>query len=488
MKRLLRSVIDADGKLSQENLVLNFHKLQTARIEWGRDDDKKVYAFVRDYFTSHLEVPAIQTVFDYFERINDTEVVERIKDIRAATPYIRTNFTHLLVNILEEQNKIKAIALIKQAQEIIARGLEIDGERKQGVRDGLIHFAQQANDLIVPDFNARIRGDIRQDGQAMIDEYLLAKVNKDKVWGKFTGIEQIDKVCKGAKKGELWVHAAFPGELKTTFAANWCYNLATTYKTNVVYISLEMPYEQVRRNIYGIHTSHMRWAVQGHAPLDYRKIRDGELSPEEEEFYLKRVIPDFNGNADYCHFEVVTPDKEMTMSDIRMEVELLHKQMEVGFVVIDHGQWVEARKGKKSKDYVVELNSVVRDAKRFALHFNHREGIPVLLLFQINRQGKEDADKAEGVYKMKAINYANEVEKTADIITTTYLNDDHRKNGTTKFSNLKNRDNPIFEPFTAKVDFTCRRIRALDISEKQNSTMSAEDHESLLNGMSLSEV
>jgi len=86
--------------------------------------------------------------------------------------------------------------------------LEIDGEKKHGVRDGLIHFAQKANDLIVPDFNARIRGDIRQDGQAMIDEYQMAETNKDKVWGKFTGINEIDKNCRGAKKGELWVHAA----------------------------------------------------------------------------------------------------------------------------------------------------------------------------------------------------------------------------------------------------------------------------------------
>lgn len=474
MKRLLKSVIDVDSTITQENLVFNFQRLLSAHIEWGRHDDERIYQFVRGYFEQQLEMPSLATLRDYFTRIDDVEVSERLKDVEAATSYVRTNFSHLLTTILEDQNKIKAIKLCKEAEAIIARGLEIDGERKQGVRDGLVYLAQKSNDLIVPNFNARIRGDIREDGQAMWDEYVTAKLNKDKVWGKFTGLNEIDKVCRGAKKGELWVHAAYPGELKTSFASNWCYNLVTHYKTNVVYVSLEMPYEQVRRNIYSIHTANAKWGDLGYKPLDYRKIRDGELTPEEELFY-KRSIDDFTTNPDHCHFEILTPEREMTMADIRMEVELLHKQMEVGLVVIDHGQWVEARKSKKNKDYTIELNSVVRDAKRFALHFNHREGIPVLLLFQINRQGKDDAEKNAGVYKMKAITYANEVEKTADIITTTFLDDVHRRDGTTKFSNLKNRDNPLFPPFIAGVNFTSRRISNLDKFSTATSGLGIEE-------------
>lgn len=484
MKRLLRSVIDVDGQISQENLVHNFEKLINARIEWGgRIDDDRIYKFLYGYFFQQLELPSIATVKDYFARIEDVETTQRLGVIEAAQWYIRTNFAHLLTSILEEQNKIKAVSLLKEAHEIITRGLEIEGERKNGVREGLMHFAQKANDLIIPDFNARTSGDIRLDGQAMKDEYLLAENNKDKVWGRFAGINEIDKVCKGAKKGELWVHAAYPGELKTTFASNWCYNLISHYRTNVVYISLEMPYEQVRRNIYTIHAANEKWRQAGFAELDYRKIRDGELSPEDKAFYFDRVIPDFQTNPNYCHFEVVTPDREVNMADIRMQIELLHKQFEVGFVVIDHGQWVEARKSKKSKDYTIELNSVVRDAKRFALQFNHREGIPVLLLFQINRLGKDDADKADGEYKMKAITYANEVEKTADVITTTYLNDKLRERGVTKVCNLKNRDNPLFKSFEAGINFTSRRMRGLDRTNIASQGMATEDQSALFQTM-----
>ena len=493
MKRLLRSIIDVKGAVTQENLVFNFTKLMNAKIEWGRQDDTKVYNFIYQFFSAQLEMPSIQTVKDYFEGIDDLEVTERLKVIESAEWYIRTNFSHLLTQILDEQHKLKAVALLKESHDILTRGLEIDGERKFGIRDSLTHFTARANDLIVPNFNARFRGDVRQDAKEMMDEYTLAKNSKDKVWGRFTGIVEIDRACRGAKRGELWVHGAFPGELKTTFATNWCYNLVTHFNTNVLYISLEMPYEQVRRNIYTLHTANTKWVDQGLQPpeyvgLDYRKIRDGELSEAEEKFYFEHVIPDFNTNPNYYHFEVLNPEKEMTMLDIRMEAELLHKQEALGFVVIDHGQWVEARKTKKSKDYTIELNSVVRDAKQFAMRFNNNEGIPVLLLWQINREGKDEADKNEGEYKLKAFTYSNEVEKTADVVTTTYLNKTHREQSTTRLSNPKNRDNPPFLPFDAYANLTTRRMLGVDRTKQTGSGMSVEQQALFGTGASLENV
>ena len=71
---------------------------------------------------------------------------------------------------------------------------------------------------------------------------------------------------------------------------------------------------------------------------------------------------------------------------------------------------------------------------------------------------------AAGKYKANAIAYANEVEKSADYITTTYLDEEHRKNCTTYITNLKNRENNLFEPFYAAVDFSCRRMTNQDMT------------------------
>jgi len=487
MKRLLRSVLDLDGQISQENLVQNFQKLLGSTLTWDRPEDEKVFDFAKGYFQARMEMPSLPTLKDYFA--GDTEILERLKDIAAADSYVRTNFAHLVQNLLDRQNQIKAVALLKESQEIITKGLVIeDGKekvRKQGVREGLMHFASRANDLIIPEYNTKMRGDLRRDGQAVWEEYLTAKANKDKVWGKFTGLQEIDNVCHGLKRGELHIHAAYAGELKTTFATNWCYNLVTRYRTNVFYASFEMKYEHIRRLIYVIHSAHARWALMGFPnPLDYRKVRDGELTAEEEIFY-RMVIEDFEHNPEYCEFHVWAPDFDASIDDVRLEAEMLHKQTEIGFTVLDHGGLMEARKKKKNKDYVVEFNSILRDSKKFALHFNHGEGMPTLMLFQINRNGKSEADKTDppGVYKMSALNYANEAEKSADVVTTTYLNEDLRRQGHTRFCNLKNRDNPLFDPFVARVNFGTRRIQNIDRTEMPGPGMGVENHNDLLNAL-----
>ncbi len=463
-KRLLRSIIDVGGSPSSENLRLNFKRLADSGLEWPKPADKSIYKFVLAYFQHHLECPSLIVIQDYFRDKDDVEVIERLQDIVSAEVYDRTNFIHLLQNLLDEQNKIKAVAALKEAQDIATKGITFGqgkfAVRKQGIKDAIVHATEALYPLVIEDNTAQTRGDVRLDTQAGWEDYQTAKLNRDKAYGRFTGLDPIDSICHGHKKGELWLHAAFTGELKSTFAMNWSYNLVTRYRTNVLYVSLEMPYVQIRRQFQVIHTANKRFENQGVQPLDYRKVRDGELSSSEEAF-LQVALDDLKGNPEYCSLEIWCPDHDVTIPDIRTYAEIMHKKKEVGMLVIDHGGLVEPTR-KNFKEYTIALNSVLRDSKKLALQFNHGEGIPVLMLFQLNRQGKAEADKAEGRYKMSAISYANEAERSSDVITTTYLNDQHRDDGTTLFCNLKNRDNPLFKPFLANVNFNCRRIRNVD--------------------------
>lgn len=484
MKRLLRGVIDFEnGQISEENLAGNFSRLRASTIEWNRPEDQKIYEFVHSFFLNNLAIPSGAVVRDYFVRLDDIEVQERLEVIQEAEAYTRTNYAHLLHQLWEDQNRIKTLALFKEGQEIVSKGMIIkegrESKRLQGVRDAIVYFTSQAHDLIPSEQHAKTRGDVRNDAQEAWDEYQEAKANKHLVWGKFTGIEEIDKVCHGLKRGEMWVHAAFAGELKSMFAINWAYNLVTRYRTNVFYCSFEMPYEQLRRMIVVRHSANSKFLAQGKKPLDYGKVRDGELTEEEETFYAE-VLKDWDENEEYCRFHIWCPDHDVNIDEVRIEAELLHKEMEVGFLVLDHGGLMEAR--RRHRDYTIELNSVLRDSKKLALYFNHGEGLPVLMLFQINRDGKDAADKSEGKYKIRALSYANESERSADTITTTYLNDEHRDAGTSMCCCLKNRDNPQFKPFLLGVDFLCRRIYRLDPGS-MGGDMNVEEEDELLNSI-----
>lgn len=460
-KRLLRSVLDIDGVPSSENLRVNFRRLSESNFEWKDASDAAVYKFVLGYFQHHLDCPSMRVALDYFEEKNDIEVVERLKDIAAAEVYERSPFLHTLETLLESQNIVKASGVLKDAGDIITKGMTFGqgrkAVRKQGIRDAISFLADSLHPLVLEDNIAKTKGDLRADTQAGWEEYQYAKLNKDKSYGCFTGIDKIDRICHGHKKGNLWLHAAFTGELKSTFALNWGYNLVTRYRTNVLYVSVEMPYSQIRRQLYTLHTANKRWEIQGVKPLEYRKVRDGELSPDQEVFY-KTALDDFENNPEYCAFETWCPERDVTIADIRTYTEIYHKRREVGLLIIDHGGLIEPDRKNVSSEFNIRLNSVLRDAKKLALQFNHGEGLPVLMLFQLNRQGKNEADKNEGRYKMNAISHANEAERSSDVITTTYLNDQHRTDGTTLFCNLKNRDDDLFKPFIARVNFGCRYI------------------------------
>ena len=461
MKRLLRSVIEFDKELSPEYLRQNFNKLRkavgTGSILWGRDDDQAIFDLVETFYLQYFELPSATTVTDYFKDLNRIDIVERVEDIRIEQPYARMNYVELLRNLQEDQAKTKAFQVLKEGYDILSKGLTIEaGETLKGVDDATNYVTAKLRDLKVSDDEAQILGDIRQDGKTLREEYERAEMDQGRVIGAISGIRIMDAATRGAKRGELWLHAAFPGELKTMLACNWCYNACTRFKKNVVYVSFEMTREQLRRSILAQHSASARFRAQGFAPLSYSKIRDGQLSPEEKAFYFEHVIPDFESNPTYTTFEVVTPDRAWNMGDVNAAITQLHNEFEVGLVILDHGQWIDAK--KKHRDYTVELNSVITDAKRFALNFDNNNGVPVVMLFQINRTGKTEADKNEGVYKMNALTYANNAEKTADVITTTYLNDELRGQNTTVFSNLKNRDNPLFRPFKATILWECRKI------------------------------
>jgi len=485
-KRLLRSVIEYDQEVSSANLVRNFQHLRKAvdsgTITWGRPDDESIYRFIQGFFAQYFEMPASTTVSDYFNSVERSDFALRVAEIGIERAYARTNYIALLRALQDEVVRGKAHNIIKEANEILMKGKtdEKTGEITKGLEPAFVYLSSNLQELRVTENNAQIHGDIRTDGAVIREEYQRAENDRGKALGAISGLREMDEACKGAKKGELWIHAAFPGELKTMLACNWAYNTVTRFKKNVVYVSFEMPREQIRRNILVQHSANARFRQMGFQPLDYGKIRDGELTPEERDFYLNHVVTDFESNPTYTTFEVVTPDREWTTADIKTELEMLHREFEVGLVIFDHGQWIEARKARKNKDYTIEINSVINDCKRLALTFDNNAGIPVIMLFQINRNGKTEADKNDGIYKMNALTYANNCEKTADVITTSYLNEELRKMGATKFTNLKNRDNRLFDPFTARVQFACRRITSA--AREGGEGFVVDDHDAMMTG------
>lgn len=264
----------------------------------------------------------------------------------------------------------------------------------------------------------------------------------------------------------------------TTMALNWVYKAVFLQQYNVYYLSLEMPVDQIRRILYVMHSQHPKFQGQGWPSITYRLIRDGEdkegrpLTDHQKEFY-HHIINDIEENRgkNYGSLIVRSPDEDMTVPKLKADLEITHQQTPMHMCVVDH--FALMRPEKSTRNYYTDLNSIVRDSKRLALSFNNGERIPLLGLLQINRSGKDEAAKNDGVYKMQALADSNEAERSADVITTTYLDQVRRSQGSVKFGCLKNRDNPHFNPFESNIDWNTKYIYNVVSYGSDNTAMGA---------------
>ena len=129
-----------------------------------------------------------------------------------------------------------------------------------------------------------------------------------------------------------------------------------------------------------------------------------------------------------------------------------------------------------------KLNEVIRDLKRLAMSFNRGMGIAVVGLFQISREGYRSAEKNGGRYNLTHLSYANEAERSADIVTSTWIDDELRKLDMAIFQCLKSRDQKPFDRVPVRVEFSCRRLLTdntpiEEIDQKVQDSKGGEDQD-----------
>lgn len=478
MKEILRSVIKTQSTDKEEFLFKNYLKLLESGLEFDIPQDLKIFSFIKDFAGSNNHTPELRTVNDYFERQMDQETLDRINEIILLDPVFRGDFEKKIEDIFYYKRIFLTKDILSSAEKILQTGLEVQqGKKKKtyrGAFDAIKYVMDHSQNVIRPSFRSRLSGEVTTDGQSLKDEYERIKADPLSGMGFLTGIDQIDEVVRGAKRSELWIHAAFTGGLKSTFGLNWAYNQSVYYKNSSLYFSIEMPYDQVRRILWILHSYNAKFqqlrmdlgiqqSLYQPVGIPYRKLREGCLSQAEERFLFDYVIPDWsdeNNGYGKIFIEVSDPDKDdFTMIDIKTKAEFIYAQNPFSLLFIDHLGLVSSRKGYQST--TESQNEVVRDAKKLSGSFNRGLGVPVIGFFQINRQGYEKALKNDGLYSLSALSYANECERSADIVTTTFLDDDMRRSGLVQFQTLKSRDTAFFEPFKAKIEFEYRRMKTL---------------------------
>lgn len=403
MKTLLRSTFLSAPTDSAESFLENFNALDASGLDFDVPEDQAVWQFVRTFVQKHHHVPDVTTLTGHFGRTNEMSTVDRLQALRAMPPRSRGDFLIHLDHKAEDRRKLLVGKLLKEASEIVSQGLTIEtgkkGEKKllQGPMDAIRHIMDGAHAIVTPTSGTRLSGDVVHDGDDFLRMYDMMKADPLVGVGQFTGIRQIDDATNGAMKQQLWTHAAFTGGFKSSFMMNWAYNQAVYYKHNVLIFSLEMPYVQCRNMFYAMHSSHEKFAGI-HPPLEYQLLKTGRLDPKAEWFLREHVVPDFNRADDYgsIQIEVSDPEKvDFTVQDMRARAETLYSKIPFNLLFVDHAGLVSPRRWVPST--TERLNEVMKDLKGVSRNFNKGQGMAVVALFQISREGYKSARKARGL-------------------------------------------------------------------------------------------
>jgi len=503
MNVLLRSVMIADKADKADLAYQNFLALHQSGLTFDMAEDVVVWNYVSEFGLTHNHAPDIATLRAHFTAIREDSIVSRLEALVMYQPLYRGDFEVRLTKRVDEKRVRTMQDLLREAANIVQTGIEIkDGREKKilhGPVDAMNYLMDKAHEVVAPITNARLAGEITNDVDDFLAEYERRKADPLSGIGQFTGISQMDDALSGAKKYELWTHAAFTGGLKSTLMVNWAYNQAVYYGHSSLIYSLEMPYDQVRRIFMAIHSMHPRFrqiridlGLQTDPNVDtglaYQKMRDGQLTDNEEFFLRDYVVRDFKGEAvvppmeidpsggyGQIHIEVAPPDKsDFTILDVKARAEVLYQKSPFQLLFLDHMGLMSSRNRHQST--TEKLNEVLRDAKRLAMSFNRGQGMAVVGLFQISREGYKAAEKNEGNYNLTHLSYANEAERSSDIVTTSYVNDQMRKENKVRFQCLKSRDNKPFDPFFSRVEWPYRRVLNsfdYDLIESQKDAIGA---------------
>lgn len=495
LKRVFRSIIDipfeSSGRSSidREELLENFRAFQRSHIKCEQDSFKQVYYRILDHFRRNVELPCWSLLYDHFDKEPGSEsVMVMLEELKGEKPYIGGNYKEVLREVKKTQDLDALQEALTEANEIAVKGKKVGKLQMKGPEDALDYLASQSKNIRSASQDFKTEADIRdsREIQGAKDRYEHRAQNQLDTLGIYTGLHQIDNVLQGIKHTELVIVGAYTAQGKTTFSLNILYRALYSGWDSALF-TLEMSLEEMQDMVYVLHTSNSeRWNGTAYekyiGQVEYNAVREGKLSPELKEFYFA-AMDDLDTNDDYGRLYVVQPDKStFTVDDVNVKCleinsELKSKGRKLEFIVIDYLRLMGVEKSARSAGEREDLNSIIKGIKRLLLTFNNGQGLRGLTPHQIKREGYVRALSNEGLYLLSDLSDTSEIEKSADVVVTLFMNDAMRKAGVFKICCLKARRNMLFDPFEAcgnlasKYIFSRADVKASDFILDSSATL-----------------
>lgn len=348
---------------------------------------------------------------------------------------------------------------IAEAMEILRKGKEVkpglvlQGHEDARLRllDGLSSIDRELHQSEAPE------GLVQDEKLEIIEEYAQSKHKREvgEVQGIGFGIENLDAKTGGMQRGDLVIVAASSSNGKSSVAVQSAWYAATHQKKNVIFFATETGRVQTRRKIIARHSKLPMFELS--EGLNTRNIKEGSLTPKEEQKYLD-VVHDLTSNPEYGKIYLAQVHRGASIASLEQKIQRISRNFEVDFVVMDYLALLEGTQ-RNQEDRSKYVNTL-REAKMVANSVADGLGVPFLSPWQMSRDGRKSADTS-GYYDMSNLSDTSEAEKIADLVISLYRsNEDAGRYAEVQFQILKNRDGERANDILADADYATSTFTA----------------------------
>lgn len=254
----------------------------------------------------------------------------------------------------------------------------------------------------------------------LLEEFKKQKSLEDKnIIGLDTGFDDLNKMTKGFKAGELIIIAARPGMGKTTLCLNFVEKVLRQNQ-GVVMFSLEMPATHIVQRMLAAKTS-----------ISLQKILTADLNDNEWE----RISDACNEYAKKKLF--IYDSGYATITDIRAILRRLKTQEQsIGLCVIDYIGLMMSN--SNFSDRHLQVSEISRGLKLLARELD----MPIIALSQLNRSLEQRANKRP---LMSDLRESGAIEQDADTILFIYRDEVYREQEEKERENKAKAEGKVYQ-------------------------------------------
>ena len=360
--------------------------------DFYREDNKIIYAAMQNLY-SRSEPVDIITLKDELNSMGKFEAVgglEYIVELPEKVP--TTANVDRYIKIVEEKAILRN--LLKTANEIITLGYDPTKEVEEimdGAEKKIFDIMQRKNQKGYTPIK-----DVLVDTFSKLEELYNQKKH---ITGVPTGFSDLDYKTAGLHNSDLILVAARPSMGKTTLAVNIAVNAALRAKTPVAIFSLEMSKEQLVNRV-----------LCSEAMVDNNKVRTGKME-EDDWLKLAGVLGPLSEAEIY-----IDDTPGISVMEIRAKCRKLKLEKNIGLVVIDYLQLVQASNSRKGGSREQEISEISRSLKILAKEIN----VPVIAASQLSRGPEQRVDHRPMLSDLRE---SGAIEQDADIVMFIYRDD-----------------------------------------------------------------